>query len=310
MLTLSPPASLVDWSLMAVLRSEMKADPGLEEVRVVGDWGPQAFRELAMPHEVRLHLDEALLGRLWLEGACANLWLEGLRVAGGTPVPSSTALKFVAKSTGGSRNVTVSGASVDARGFVRGVSLERFRGPDGVERPSTWHTGVTVEDSEVWGSAGDVFAIYGARNVVVRRNRLHDPVISSTTVDHVDLVQVTDCVPAGDGVLEGYDWPVGLLLEENLLFFSTLPAVWGGPHQGVILGTGIIDGAVIRGNRIGANDVGGVCIPGTGLILAGPSTGRVRAYGNSITTAHGGTIIYRDAGLGVEAWANPFVGHG
>lgn len=304
MLTLSPPTSLADWSLTAALRAEVAADPDLEAVRLTGSWGAQTMRSFRPERHLTLELADARFARLWFEGASGNLSVRELHVAGG----SGTALKFVATDAA-TDTVHVIDSVIDGRGYARAMSIQGASAPDGSRLR---HRHLTFTDTEMFGSTGDVAAVYGGSNVTFRRCVLRDATIKANTADHVDLLQVTDCVPTGDGILPDARWPVGLLVEECDLFYSAYPRVWGGPHQGIILSSGkstgeSIDGVVLRGNRLGASATRpGACIPGTGVLIASEITTRVRAYGNSTHMANGGMVVLDNVGDDVETWSNAF----
>lgn len=313
MATVSPPSTLTDSALTLAIRTQLTADPNLDQLRVVGAWGNQVLRNLSLPHLLGLEMADASLGRLWFEGPTTKLHLQDLRIAGG----AGTGLKILAKDNGTPCDLSFDNAQVNGTGMVRAMSVQRWVWADGVDRPTTWPTNIAFTDCSFWGSAGDITSVYGGRNIAFRRCLMRDPVISASTVDHIDLLQVTHCVPAGAGVVAGYEFPVGLLVEECRMGSSKLPAKWGGPHQGIILsgtsstpGAGNINGVVLRGNQIGRNDRGGVCLPGTGIVIASPDTRNIRCYGNPITVAHGGCVVMADVGPNIVDYACPFVPHG
>lgn len=208
--------------------------------------------------------------------------------------------------------------------YARCISIEGFDTDQ-----SKWPTDISFIDCEAAYSYGDLRAIYGGRNIAFVNFKAHDATTPADNTpgwanDHVDGLQVTNCVPAGTGLAATFPnckligFPLGLYVENDRTYNSTVDLTETGnfPHQGLILGTvpannEVINGVYINGATYGQWDDIAATLPqsgwnGTPVVIAGANTTNVvvkaprgrRARGNvsiSTTAPPGAGCVVLDA---------------
>jgi hypothetical protein len=118
----------------------------------------------------------------------------------------------------------------------------------------TWPHDITVRDSDLSGSLGDVVQITGGRRVVFRHNFIHDP--QENPDDHVDGIQA---IGSEDLTVVGNSF--------------TEPAEGSsGPNQAIILGRAdpYVEALAVRRSYVANNLIYGW--RGSGILLAGTET--------------------------------------
>lgn len=280
-------------ALSAVLSGARSGDV----IELSGIWAPQTVTNYTPASDVTIvSLPGTALAGLTLTN-CQNLQFVDLNIDVTEALTSQATATALGILSGGA-NLHFHAPTVNATGAQRAVKIQ------GLTAMTDWPDHVVFEDGEIWGSAGDLAAVYRGLDVTFHRMTLRDPVIADDAVDHIDCIQ-------------GTHW-IGGAITECVMYETNPPDVFGGPHQGIILSTiasdtEICDSVTVAGNWIGGTvkAPAGAGWRGTGLILSGAQVKRVKAYGNVIANANGGVAIGIDdhtPGIGTEAYANDVSG--
>jgi hypothetical protein len=256
---------------------------------IVLEPGTYGFHYLPKPYASRVTIRGADRRRVQVQGfstlpnasastAAANVLITGLTVS--DPDRRRDAVRI----NKGAHDIEI--AEVTIEGGRHGVAINASPYGSGV----TWPYNITVRNSDLSGSMGDVVQIVGGRDVVFRHNFIHDP--QDNTDDHVDGIQDI----ASDGLQVVGNW------------FTESAKGASGPNQAIILGHAdpYDEVLTVRRSYVANNLIYGW--RGSGILLAGTQTTWVVNNTSMPYSGQSGFVVVdKDAsasGGTAEAWRN------
>jgi len=237
-----------------------------------GDYGTQQYIGNYKPEgEVTI----VFPSQTWFESIlqlvdCHSLTIENLwqRIQSNNSQPSIR----IKVNASDSKNITIRNCRIDAQYAKHGIEIE---GVSGSELPEDWPDGVTIENTEIYSSNGDLIQVSGVNHLIVRDCYLHDPIIAQGTSDHIDGIQVI----RGRSIYILDNW---ITFVESAPTYVRNPS-GPNPHQGVILSTvnsQTISHFEIRNNRFVDWD------PGTPIIVSGTGVSDGTVCGNTLVNCY------------------------
>jgi Right handed beta helix region len=256
---------------------------------IVIEPGTYGFHHLPKPYASRVTIRGADRRRVQIQGfstvsdasastAAANVLITDLTVSG--PDRRRDAVRI----NKGAHDIEI--ADVTIEGGQHGVDINASPYSSGV----TWPYNITVENSDLSGSTGDLVQIVGGRGVTFRHNFFHDP--QDNPDDHVDGIQSI----ASDGLQVVGNW------------FTESAKGATGPNQAIILGRADPYNEVltVRRSYVVNNLISGW--RGSGILLAGTQTTWVANNTSMPYSGQSGFVIAdknpNESGGTAEAWYN------
>jgi hypothetical protein len=173
--------------------------------------------------------------------AAANVLITGLTISG------SGGTRDAVRINKGAHDIEIAEVSIEGGRHCISINGYPYMG-------AAWPYKITVRNSDLSGSTGDIVQIAGGRDVVLRHNFIHDP--QDNPDDHVDGIQAI-----------GSD---DLKIVGN--FFTEPAAGASGPNQAIILGRAdpYDRSLTVRESYVANNLISGW--RGSGILLAGTET--------------------------------------